>query len=136
MARIFLICKVRGVVPGDEEYKRQQRYVAECEQKGDTVHWPHRDTVQEDPEHGTGICRTTFWGIYRADEIHVIWDVTSEGRLFDFAMVFALRELRVLVGAKKIVLVNREEVEKVVRQEKLDGKTKSYTMVLLNLVDE
>ena len=149
--RIFLICKVRGC--SSEEYERQRTYVEERRGQGDFVHWPHRDTKQKDPTHGTAICRTTFWAIFGADEIHVMFDPTSQGFLADMMMVFALNELgsrflartvREIIGQRRVVIVNPEVVDKKIAEEiadqikkGIDPKfAKSYTMVLKNLAEE
>lgn len=148
--RIFFICKVRGVVEGDEEWLAQKAYVELLERRGDEVHWPHRDTNQKDSGHGTGICRTTFWAIYFAKEVHVRFDPTSEGYLADMMMTFALNELRKiplvapLLGRRKVVIVNSEAVDRKIQEqvaEQVAGGidpafAKSYVMVLKNLADE
>lgn len=148
--RIFLICKVRGVTEESEEYRVQKAYVDARERRGDEVHWPHRDTEQKDPERGTGICRTTFWAIYWADEVHVIFDSTSEGFLADLMMTFALHELWLssFHGEKftrrKIVIVNPEAVERKIQEQIAEqvakgidpAFAKSYVMVLQNLASE
>lgn len=147
---VFLICKVRGVEKGSEEYRRQQIYVESLESQGIKVHWPHRDTKQNDPERGTGICRATFWAIYHAKEVHVMFDPTSEGFVADMMMTFALNELGKhvpfsrFVRRRMVVIVNPDAVEEKIRQEVEQqiakgvdpGLAKSYTMVLKNLADE
>ena len=143
--RIFLVCKVRGAT--DEQIAEQRRYVKSLERRGHKVHWPHRDTEQKDPKRGTGICQTTFWGIFNAKEVHVLFDPTSEGFVADMMMTFALDELgktgrfHSLIGRRKVVIVNPKEAKKKIREEVkkqisegADPRfTKSYTMVLWNL---
>lgn len=144
---VFLICKVRGVEHGSEEYQRQQIYVESLECRGIPVHWPHRDTKQDDIERGAGICRTIFWAIYHAKEVHVMFDPTSEGYLADMMMTFALDQLgkeMPLFCRRRVVIVNPEAVEKRIQEQIAEqvakgtdpAFAKSYVMVLQNLANE
>lgn len=141
--RIFLLCKVRGCPP--EEVERQRAYVESLESQGHTVHWPPRDTKQDDPLGGVGICRATLSAIMGSNEVHVMWDVTSEGRLFDLGMVFALRELYEL-GRKfslatttsrsfKVVLADSQALDAIIVEQERNGVRKSYERVLRDLVE-
>ena len=146
--RIFIVCKVRGVAEDSEEYRRQKEYVDSLRERGHIVHWPHQNTEQKDPEHGTRICRTTFGAIFRADEVHVIYDPTSEGFVADLMMTFALDEFGkrtfITAGRRRVIIVNPEAVEQKIKEEieqqsaqGIDPQfAKSYTMVLKNLADE
>lgn len=82
----FLICPVRGVKP-----ESQAGTVAMLEAKGFDVHWPPRDTDQND-EIGLRICRDNMRAIADADVVHVIWDGESQGCLFDLGVAFALHK--------------------------------------------
>lgn len=82
--KAFLICPVRGV---DPEVSRG--HVACLEAQGITVHWPPRDTDQDDPT-GLRICRDNTDAIAAADVVYVIWDGKSQGCLFDLGVAFAL----------------------------------------------
>lgn len=141
---------MRGVAEDSEEYRIQKACVEDWERQGYKVHWPHRDTEQKDPERGTGICRTTFWGIVNANEVRVRFDPTSEGFVADLMMTFVLNELgkvwglQGIIGCRKVVIVNPKAVEQKIKEEVeeqvkkgIDPKfAKSYTMVLKNLADE
>lgn len=80
----FLICPVRGVPP--EEHAA---VVRQLERSGFDVHWPPRDTDQNDPT-GLRICSDNAAAISAADLVHVIWDGKSQGCLFDLGVAFAL----------------------------------------------
>lgn len=82
----FLICPVRGIAP-----ETHAQIVAGLEAEGLTVHWPPRDTDQNDPT-GLRICRDNMSAIAAADVVHVIWDGKSQGCLFDLGVAFALRK--------------------------------------------
>jgi len=55
------------------------------------VHWPPRDTTQED-DTGYRICADNRAAIEAADVVYIIWDGQSQGCLFDLGMAFALRK--------------------------------------------
>lgn len=82
--RSFLIAPVRGLSPD-----AHAAVVTTLEAKGYRVHWPARDTDQNDPT-GLRICSDNLAAIVAADVIHVIWDGKSQGCLFDLGMAFAL----------------------------------------------
>lgn len=112
--KIFLICPVRGIA--DEGQSAIARYVLNLVRAGHMVHWPLRDTDQDDLV-GLRICQDNRRAIEDADEIHVWWNGKSQGSIFDLGMAFALR--------KKIVLVNSDSVRPTPR--------KSFNNVLLEI---
>jgi hypothetical protein len=85
MTRVFLICPVRNVTPG--ESTEIAAYVARLELGGIRVHWPARDTIQSGD--GFVICCANLAAMRAADEVHVWW-TGSEGSVFDLGMAFAL----------------------------------------------
>lgn len=80
----FLICPVRGVDP-----EAARGFVSQIEADGYNLHWPPRDTDQDDAV-GLRICSDNLAVIAAADVVHVIWDGNSQGCLFDLGMAFAL----------------------------------------------
>lgn len=84
--KTFLICPVRG-----HDSFEAFDVVSELEMSGWEVHWPPRDTNQED-DTGYGICRENFDAIKASDVVHFIWDGKSQGCLFDLGMAFALNK--------------------------------------------
>lgn len=84
MRKTFLICPVTG-----HDSDETRAIVADLESQGWAVHWPPRDTDQQD---GTGvrICTDNLAAIRSADCVHVVWDGKSQGCLFDLGMAFAL----------------------------------------------
>lgn len=82
----FLICPVRGLPPD-----AHAAIVGAIEADGYTVHWPPRDTNQNDST-GLRICSDNARAIEMADVVHVIWDGKSQGCLFDLGVAFALRK--------------------------------------------
>lgn len=98
--KIFLICPVRDVPA--EVNVAIEKYVDALKAVGNSVHWPYKNTAQDDPV-GLRICQDNRRAIEDADEVHVWWNGKSEGSFFDFGMAFALR--------KKIVLANHAMVQ-------------------------
>ena len=90
--KAFLICPVRGVDP-----EITKKYVDGLEHDGFIVHWPPRDTNQED-ETGFNICLQNRQAIEESDCVFVVWDGKSQGCLFDLGMAFAMN--------KKIYVLN------------------------------
>lgn len=148
MRRAVIICKVRGATR--EQIEKQRVCVESLERCGYKVHWPHRNTAQKDPKRGTEICQATFWAIFWAHEIHVIYDPSSEGFVADLMLVFALNELSKwdpfakILRKKKVIIVNPDAVDQKIEQEIAEQVAKgvdpqfvkSYTMVLRNLAEE
>lgn len=88
----FLICPVRGV-----EKSLTAGVVSDLENSGWNVHWPPRDTNQEDST-GLRICQDNAKAINEADTVHFVWDGKSEGCLFDLGIAFALNKRIVVVS--------------------------------------
>lgn len=82
--RAFLICPVRGV-PKEATAK----IAADIEARGWELHWPPRDTNQEDSI-GLRICTDNLIAIGNAEAVFFAWDGKSQGCLFDLGMAFAL----------------------------------------------
>jgi len=84
--KTFLICPVRG-------YKESEfaLFTKRLEDQGWIVHFPPRDTNQDDP-HGLNICKENLMAIQKSDAVHVIWDGKSTGCLFDLGIAFALNK--------------------------------------------
>ena len=93
--KTFLICPVRGHAQSEFE-----EIVRHLEEGGWKVHYPPRDTEQNDPT-GFAICWDNLSAIHAADTVHVVWDGKSQGCLFDLGMAFAL--------GKKIIVVSLPE---------------------------
>lgn len=122
--KIFLISPVRKTEP--EAQRRIAEYVASLEAAGHQVHWPIRDTKQDDPTGGYEICRANFTGILDANEVHIWYDETSGGSKFDMGGVFML--VAMLGYEKKVVIVNDGEI--------VDNTTKSFYKVFKLLVEK
>jgi len=109
--KIFLISPVANADLDDESREEQKRiavYVASLEAKGHQVHWPIRDTKQEDPTGGYMICYTNSQAMLDADEIHLWYNETSGGSKFDMGVAFAYVEMMDL--KKKIVRANKDYI--------------------------
>jgi len=98
---IFMICPVRNLTDKENEYL--QGYIAEQEAKGHKVHYPPRDTDQDDPI-GLNICLQNREAIQDADEVHIYWNPASSGSNFDFGMTFMVY--------KPIKFINKDHVPK------------------------
>jgi nucleoside 2-deoxyribosyltransferase len=98
--KVFLICPVRNAT--EAQIDKIKSYIYGLEAHGTDVHYPARDTDQNDPV-GYRICCDNRQAIEKCDEVHIFWDAQSKGSLFDLGMAFALK--------KKIVIANMDEIE-------------------------
>lgn len=96
---IFIISPVRGADEEDQEYLRD--YVDALERGGYEVHWPHRDTDQDDP-YGYNICAENRKAIRGSEEVHVYYKDGSLGSIFDLGMTFA--------EEKPVKVINSDEL--------------------------
>jgi len=98
--KIFLISPVR--LATITEMAEVGDYVERLESEGHEVHWPIRDTNQNDSV-GIRICHDNLQAIAGTDEVHLWYNQGSQGSIFDFGMVFAL--------GKKLVIANKDAIE-------------------------
>lgn len=94
----FFICPVRK---GDKN--RYSEKIRELERGEWDIHWPPRDTNQNDLT-GLGICKDNLRMIKDADIIFFAWDGKSQGCLFDLGMAFALDKRIKVIEMPPLVL--------------------------------
>jgi hypothetical protein len=128
--RVFLICPVRFA--DDTERALLMEYVERQEAEGIRMHYPDRDTNQEDPTGGYQICCDNSQAIFDADEVHIYWTEKSKGSLFDLGVAFNEHRQK----GKPVRLVNRDYVEQVAESQRAEGVPKSFEMMLLRLDEE
>jgi hypothetical protein len=97
---IFLICPVRDAQP--EQKKRMEEYIAKLESQGKTVYYPARDTNQIDSI-GYRICTDNKNALLNSKEVHIFYDKTSQGSLFDLGMAFGSDKPLYIVNINDIV---------------------------------
>jgi len=104
MTKIFLICPVRNAT--EEQKLHMMQYIKALEDDGDFVHYPARDTKQEDETGGWNICTQNKNAIMWADEVHIFWDDKSTGSLFDLGVAFGARKKLIVANPESINLSN------------------------------
>lgn len=113
--KIYIICPVRNATK--EQKEQLKKYKDRLRADGHIPYYPDDDNPYEHTDDiGNLICNENRRAISEADEVHVYWDATSRGTLFDLGMAYAMR--------KRIVIVNESEVE-------LTDK-KSFTNMITN----
>lgn len=117
MAKIYIICPVRKLT--DPEKVVILDYADRLEKSGNEVRCPFRDTIQID-EIGLRIVEDHENDIIWADEVHIWWNPTSEGSLWDFAQY---RMAKRFMPEKRVLVINVEDVG--------ITENKTYTNVLL-----
>jgi len=96
---IFIICTVRDA---STEYRRKlEKYAEDLENAGHSVHLPHRDTNQN--ASGLNICQENKNAIIKADEVHIFYNLSSQGTHFDMGMAF--------MAGKKIKIIENVQYE-------------------------
>ena len=120
---IFLISPVQRIT--SEERKRLAGYVQTLEASGARVHWPIRNTEQDDPTGGYRICRENCHAIISADEVHIWYNETSGGSKFDMGVLFVLIEM--LGWSKRVVIANDAEL--------VESEGKSFLKVMRRLIE-
>ena len=122
--KVFIIRPVRNVT--EEVHAKVSAYVSDLEARGYAVYDPHRDNpYQETDNVGIKIIKHNRLQMDVAGEIHMWYEKTSTGSIFDIGMFFAL----VHVGDfKKFVIINRDDIAPTAR--------KSFENVILELGKE
>ncbi|HXK37133.1 MAG TPA: hypothetical protein VJ553_06140 [Candidatus Paceibacterota bacterium] len=109
--RVYIICPVRILT--DDTKAVLDRYVADLEAAGVTVHYPPRDVDQNDPI-GLDIIHAHREAMQAADEVHIYWAEKSEGSRFDLGMAFALRKPIRLINRLDLVLTPHKSFANIV----------------------
>lgn len=99
--KIFLICPVRNA--SNEQRIWIENYVKEKEENNYIIHAPHLHTRQNDLFGGYAICKQNGEAVATSKEIHIYYDTSSTGSVFDLGVAYALR--------KKLVILNKDEIE-------------------------
>ena len=112
--RIFLICPVRFA--SEEQTRAIADWVRYQENvEGNVVHWPARDTLQT--QTSFKICEDNRFAMQHSDEVHVWYEPTSQGSVFDIGMAFVM--------GKPVFLVNPDAVQ--------PTDSKSYNNLVIDL---
>jgi nucleoside 2-deoxyribosyltransferase len=101
--KIYIICPVRNATK--EQTEKLKEYKKSLLLDGHEVYYPADDNPYEESDNLIGyiICEENRRAIAEADEIHIFWDATSTGTLFDLGMAFALY--------KPLKIVNYDELK-------------------------
>lgn len=93
----FIICPVRNMAENEDKIIKE--YISELEARGRAVHYPPRDTNQNDAI-GLNICTENKNAIKKAGRVHIYYNPESTGTAFDLGMTFMAR--------KPLVAINNE----------------------------
>ncbi len=126
---VYMLCPVRNATQEEKEFLKN--YESKLEEKGFKVLYPITDTVQEDPTGGYRIITEHCDEILSSRAVHVFWNGKSQGSNVDLGSSLIENRRRGL----DIILMNREFVEVLVKEQKENGINKSYERVLLHLDD-
>jgi len=126
---VYMLCPVRKAT--EEEKSFLEEYKKELESKGLRPHYPATDTIQKDETKGYRICMDHCKEIDESETVHVYWNGGSTGSYVDLGTSLFEHYKRGL----DIILMKRDLIEKIVKQQEKENITKSYEMVLLHLDD-
>ena len=99
---IYIICPVRDA--SQEQKEKLKAYKESLQAQGHTAYYPADDNPYEDTDKiGYVICEENRRATIEADEIHIFWDATSKGTLFDLGMAFALNKPLKIVNFDELV---------------------------------
>lgn len=112
MYDVFLICPVRNATP--EQKAIMIDYITNLEREGLSVYYPARDTNQIDETGGWNICTANKEAILSSKEVHIFWDDTSSGSLFDLGMAFCADKKLVIVNQEAIKLENKKSFHNII----------------------
>jgi len=126
---VYMICPVRKATDKEKEFLK--KYQQDLEAMGLRVCYPAESTNQKDDSGGYQICHDHCCEIHGSMEFHVYWNESSKGSYVDLGAAL----LEHFIFGKKIKLINRDKVEKIVKDKERKGVTKSYEHVLLKLDD-
>lgn len=93
---IFIICPVRELTQEEDFYL--QNYISGLENRGCKVHYPPRDTNQNDPT-GLNICTENRLAIIKSDEVQIYYASKSKGTPFDLGMTFMAEKPLYVINA-------------------------------------
>lgn len=82
--KVFVICS-KGLA------ERGLQYTHKLEYEGHKVFFPLRDTKQVHTT-ANAVVHSNLRGIEDVDEVHILWDGSSYGSIFDLGMAYALRK--------------------------------------------
>lgn len=110
--KIFLICPIRNATL--DQKQRMAQYIYNLENMGNKVYYPARDTNQVDPTGGWNICTANKNAIEESDEVHIFWDDSSIGSIFDLGMSFAFGKRLCVVNPENINIDNKKSFHNVI----------------------
>jgi nucleoside 2-deoxyribosyltransferase len=94
---IFIICPVRNAT--QKQIEELKSYKKKLILEGHTPFYPAEDNPYElTDEIGIDICVTNREAMIESDEVHIFYDPTSSGSLWDLGMAFALKKTLKIVN--------------------------------------
>jgi hypothetical protein len=123
---VYMLCPVRNATIVEKSFLTSYKW--ELEEKGLKVHYS-AETPQEDETGGYRLTMDHCNEILNSKTVHVFWNPESIGSKVDLGSSLIEHRRRGL----DVLLMNRWQVEKIVKSQKSKGIPKSYEMVLLHL---
>lgn len=106
---IFIICPVRELTPEEDYFL--QNYISGLENRNCKVHYPPRDTNQNDPV-GLNICTENRLAIINSDEVQIYYTSKSKGTPFDLGMTFMAEKPLYIINADLLKYSTQDDFSK------------------------
>ena len=123
--KTFVICPVRHAA--EEQKAWIEGFVAMKREKGYIVHYPEKNTVQEDTLGGYNICLQNALAMATSESIDIYYDQSSTGSVFDLGVAYALHKKLNLLNGEEIIYRDDDFIDQLVRSWPYNEKEKVYT---------
>ncbi len=127
--KIFLICPVRGIT--EIENSLLQDYIQGLESTGTKVHYPPRDTNQDDTI-GLNICSENRDAIKNALGVSLYYNPNSTGTVFDIGMAFMAEKPIFIINPDSLKSPNPSELEKFLNEYCINSGRKGISDFYMN----
>lgn len=124
--KMFLICPVRNA--SKEQLLEMGKYVLKMKKSGYQVHAPHLDTVQKDMFGGYAICNQNANAISTSREIHIYYDKTSKGSMFDLGVAYYLDKPLKILNNNRVIYDENDFGDYVIKNWNYQPKIKIKAM--------
>ena len=112
---IYIICPVNNAT--EQQKEKLKAYKELLQTQGHTAYYPADDNPHEETDDiGYIICEENRRATIEADEIHIFWDATSKGTLFDLGMAFALNKPLKIVNFDELVFTEKKSFTNMINE--------------------
>jgi hypothetical protein len=126
--KTFVICPVRHAA--EEQKAWIEGFVAMKREKGYIVHYPEKNTVQEDALGGYNICLQNALAMATSESIDIYYDQSSTGSVFDLGVAYALHKPLKLLNKEAIVFNDSDLIDSIIKTWPYNNKLKARELLV------